>query len=68
MTNYIPPEIGGTVEVKVSVFPHCDICGRTAWYDAYGHEIRTWANFCEKCAADNRIRLGTGAGQRFRLV
>lgn len=64
---YIPPITSGTIEVRVPAYPHCDICGKTAWYDAYGYEIRTWANLCNSCARDNRIKLGTGCGQRLLL-
>ena len=67
--TYNPPEVGGTTEVKVLTLPHCDIHpDRSAAYDAYGLQIRTWANLCEECAEENRIRLGTGAGQRFKLI
>jgi hypothetical protein len=48
--------------VKVGKFPKCDICGKTARYDAktvYGF----WAYLCPMCFVRLGTGLGTGKGQ-----
>ena len=62
--TYSPPIHEGSCQAERLDLPSCDLCSRDAAFDAYASNLHTWAYLCETHAAEAKIHLGTGRGQR----